>query len=402
MDNKLCTGIRNTDNLVGQVVTFTIQSIRSPDNCIRHINVLNAIIDALNTSVTVNYEPMVGRKGPDGWDGVIGDIVNNRSDVGVGTFSATYERFQLARLSPAIGYGCPITFLSGKQYLNRNKFQVLHTFSLDLWVMIVMAFVAIGVIDGLMHRQQRRLIRSITSKTFNSFCIFLSQSSKRFNRICCVRHLTFLSIGLVSILLFTQFFNSNILSNILYDPYFYIDSIDDLVDLIKTHNVTVVAHKYHLTWYIFENHDDVRFKFVHSKLVDQYVDVNDVVDGKIIYINYNNILEYQLRDATKSDIHISDERYFGSPLVLLYAKNIDEKIKARIDSVINILFECGLAEYWNSLRFKAIPNISIGESNHQAISMKSVVGSVILFGSITLFLILEFIFECACSCLKII
>lgn len=402
MDNKLCPGVRDTESLVGPTVRLSVRSDeRPPDKCIAHINVLNAIIDALNTSVVVTYQPLIGREGPNSWNGVIGDLVGNHSDVGVGTFTATYERFRLVRLSPALGYGCPIAFLSGKRFQNRSHFQVMRTFTSELWVMVVVAIVAIGVVDGSMHCRLQRVCSTVAAKTFLHFGLFLSQSSKAFDRICCVRHLALLSIGFVSFLLLTQTFDSKILSQVLHEPYTYVDSIDDLVTLIKQTNVSLIAHRTHLTWHLLQSHEDPRFKMVFDRLEDRTVDYHEVVAGKAIYINYGDILQYLLSATKTSDLHLSDERYFGSPLVVLYSKHINETLKSRLDSVVNILFESGLEDYWSSLKYKAL-RLTNEKANHRAITFNSISGLIVLFGSIVVALIIFFTLELACANFRII
>ena len=167
-----------------------------------------------------------------------------------------------------------------------------------------------------------------------------------FARISNIKMLMTAGIGIIFINLFTNLFNSNTLSNLLYNPIVKIDSIDDLVQVIKDFNVTISSSKQQLTWYLFETLKDPRYEFIFKHLVYNNVPkISEILEGKIIVINYSHTHEYLIKDNKHLDLHLSKDAYFGSPIVILYAKQIKISIKERIDSVIDILFESGLQDF---------------------------------------------------------
>ena len=180
-------------------------------------------------------------------------------------------------------------------------------------------------------------------------------------------------------------FNSNILSNLLYDPIVRIDSIDDLVQVIKDYNVTIAANKGELNWYLLETSNEPNFKYIFNHLVTIMFNIIDILEGKTILIGYSNYYEHFIKTNKHLGFHLSSETYFGSPFVILYSKQIERSIKERIDSIIDILFESGLHDFWESLGFRKRIKYFPDNSYRAKISLKTVRGMLYLLGTFNLF-----------------
>ena len=102
----------------------------------------------------------------------------------------------------------------------------------------------------------------------------------------------------------------------------------------------------HLTWQLLEQSDDSRFQRVYEILMNKIPDpYQDISEGKAILIDYGSTFEILTKNNPQLKLHISREQYYGSSLVSLYAKNINETIKGYIDSIVYKLFESGNSKY---------------------------------------------------------
>ena len=212
-----------TNDGLGYPLRITVNSPppQSAKHPFGHRNVLKAIGGALKgmvSNMTIRFNPAIGRKISNGWNGVIGEVANNKCDVGVGTFSATLERFQLTKLSTTLGYGSPISIFSGRIHENSNKndFHVFNTFSFDLWIAIVLTLITLSFVDKIISYQVKR--RAILVILLCYIKLLLAQDSRYFIRRSNFKILLSVGIGIISLNLLIIEFNSNILSNLLYDP----------------------------------------------------------------------------------------------------------------------------------------------------------------------------------------
>ena len=104
------------------------------------------------------------------------------------------------------------------------------------------------------------------------------------------------------------FFNSNILSNLLYDPFIMIDSMDDLVSIIDKMNITPYANKDYLTWQLLEQSSDSRYKKVFERLLNEIPNqYQDLYEGKAIIIGYGSDFEILTKNNPQLKLHISRE-----------------------------------------------------------------------------------------------
>ena len=203
----------------------------------------------MNIPFVVDFNSVYGLKTSNGWTGIVGEIVNNRCDVGISYFSATLERFNHAKMSPPLTYSSAVSILSGqiRQNYNQNVFHFMNAFTIDLRIIIVFTLILLAIIDYIIHLNNSD-ITDMSQITFVSnisvyFKLLLTQSSEHFSRICCVKHLFFIGIGILLMSLLPIFFNSEILSKLLYDPFIIIDSMDDLVSLIHKKNISVYVQR---------------------------------------------------------------------------------------------------------------------------------------------------------------
>ena len=104
---------------------------------------------------------------------------------------------------------------------------------------------------------------------------FLNQDQNRLSRICCISHLILYSSTLISIFLMTILFNSDLLSNILYNPLLNIDSFDDLARFLSTHpDVLLISDNATITWKLMRAWPDKQvqrlFRKLHHAPMDQF------------------------------------------------------------------------------------------------------------------------------------
>lgn len=370
LTNIICAGLQNFTTYSKQSsMRMTICSkIKAPDKCITHINVANSVINVLKIPMNINFNGIIGRQTIDGWTGVIGQLVRNETDVGIGSFMSTLERFTLLKQSSTLGYSSPIAIMSGKIYENqlKNYFNFINTFNITSWMSIIFSIIFLGLIDQVFHQLhypttfKTHSVQRFLSKIFLYFKLSLTENCKYFSNICCVKHMILIGTGILSINFFSLFFTSDILSRLIYDSSYYIDSIDDIMPIAN--EINLIANKNNLAWQLFQHNPDRRFNELFKKLEHvESVNLREIESGKDIYFEYSHILQYLIRIQNHLDLHIAREAYYGSSFVILYSKYINQNIKEGIDSVINCLFESGLQNFWEFLAFKR--NIHKGPSS---------------------------------------
>ena len=398
-DRLLCIGLKNVTNNPNLVpLRITINSYNEPPSkCIGHVNLVNAITSAMNVPISFDFNPSIGRKVNGHWNGAIGQLANNHSDVAIGTFSATYERSQCARFSSPLGYASPIAILSGKlsQDTIHDQYHVFNTFATNVWVCIVISILIIGLIDHVVHNDNFKLSRLIT-RIILSYKSMMKQSSKQLARHCCLKHMVIVGSILLGCTILIQYFGTFILSNLLHESFVTIDSIDDLVEFLSSikSNISLISSKGQYTWRLFETSEETSFKIIYNRLIDvPYINYNDVHRGKSIALDYGHEFEHVIEANKHLDLHIGHQQYFGTAIVILYSKFIDQSVKDRIDSIINVLFESGLQSFWESLWF---PESDIGFEESQefhAIRLRSINGLFIVLAIVNSVLIIILIIE---------
>ena len=406
---KNSTANQNGSQIGSTIIRIMVHSTIKPyeaGKCVYFINVVNSVANVLNSlkiPFVIHTNDVIGRNTFNGWTGVIGELVNNRSDIGISKFAATLERFTMFKISPPLMYSSIISILSGQihQNNNRNDFEIFTAFTIDLWSVIIFLIILLSIIDYKIHSKLCEFnFKEIVLKIINFLKLLLTQSSDYYSRICCIKHLLFLGISIFIISLLPIFFTSDILSNLLQDPIYIIDSIDDLVDVIEKTNVKLFAKKEYLAWHILKHSIDYRFQTVFRKLIDTKEHPwQDVYLGKAILVDFSMLLEPVIMANPYYGFHIGRDQYYGTSIGILYQKNINETIKQNIDSVISILFESGLQNLWNALQWNSVKFTPIEEIDEQ-ITIASLRGIFIIYLILILAQLLLFIFELFYFCSK--
>ena len=399
--NILCPPLnRVIFNKTAKSIRITVLSLRKPpQRCIGYVNIVNAVTHVINSSISFDYIGKIGRLVNGIWDGAIGQVVNNKSDIAIGKFTATYERSQWTQSSSMMGYGSPIAILSGKipKHSLQNEFQVFDTFSSNVWLMLFLSVLIVGLINYFVHNSKWKF-NFILSSMIQIYKSALVQHVKQFGRVCCSKHIILIGMSLLSFNILIQYFRSLILTNLLNDPLIKIDSIDDLVNLLKStkHNISLVSSKSILTWSLLENSKDEKFKMIFNKLQDSPITLNDLINGKGIMINYGEFLDIVVNLLNHPNLHVSRQQYFGSAFVILYSKSFEKALKDKIDSVIIILFESGLFNFWNSIVAFRRLNWNEIEDRH-TITLENIRGlimlMIIIYLAIFLIVIIENLFK---------
>ena len=393
--NILCPSLKNISFKVNtKPVRITVNAIEK--RCFNHINVVNTVINAINAPVELEFKQFIGRYEMGEWTGAIGQVVYNKSDVAIGTFTATYDRSRWTRLSSPLGYSNPVAILSGRlsQHSIENEFQVFKTYSPAVWLGLFMSVLAVGIVNYFGKRRSFHLDKLFLN-IINSYKSALAQSVSQFKYVGLSKYCIMIATSLLSFSILIYWFKTLILSNLLCDSDVIIDSIEDLVNFLKSKNdqtnITIASIETKLTWYLLKYSDDENFKYIYSLLKNKY-DVKDIYNGKCIAICYGNTFDYLINGNEHLDLHVSRQQYFGSAVVILYSKTIDKTLKERIDCVIRILFESGLQNFWRySNSYKRLNFDQI--QNDQTISVQRIKGIMSLLAVVYTALILIFIFE---------
>ena len=395
LDKRICVAINNV-TYKSDEAPLRITMITSSHKCNIYINLVNAVINSLAIPIAFGVSPNVGRQVNGTWTGAMHGLVNNKSEVAIGTFAATYDRFQWIQQSTILGYSSPISILYGKISRNtiHNDFHVFNTFSMDVWISIGMSIILIAIVDYYIHRIT---IDLLVSRIISAYASLLGQGSRHLDNYCCVKHLLILGMSLVCFMCLKLYFETYILMDQIEDASITIDSMEDLANLLSStrSNISVVSNKRYLTWKILESSRDENFRNVYKHLLhDKDVGYDEIYYGRRIGVNYRSNFESVINANKHLGFHLSRDQYVGTPFVILYSKAIDDKIKHRIDSVINVLVESGLQDLWWTLQHER--KVSVKEDRvegSQTITMISIRGILILLFSINLLLIYILILE---------
>ena len=400
MDKRLCVAPNNItfeqDDVPLRIAVFNTE--KSQPNCSVHFNLVNAIIKTLDIAIQINYSPTIGSLVDGKWNGDIGQLVNNELDVVVGTYVATYERFQATQLSTPIGFSSPLSILSGRisEHSIQNDFHVFKTFSMSVWIFIIISIIVISTIEYHLHKVH---IENLLYRIILAYSAILGQSSRQLVRYCCFKHLIVFGINLYCFTCLRLNFQIFILMDQVQNSLITIDSIDDIVNLLSStrSNLSVIASCKYLTWKIMENSEDENFRKVFKQLIDSDVyDIGfeDIYLGRQISLNNGGYLKSVVNANKHLGFHLGSEQYYESPNVIFYSKTIDKSVKEKIDSVIDRVFESGLADYWWALTFEHRIDMNVSrDDDNQTITMESIRGIFILLVTINFLLIYILIFE---------
>ena len=394
--NILCPPLR-IPPVMSSAKPVRITVVGSPQKCGNKANIVNPVLNVIEEPVSFDFIQSLGRYEMNKWNGAIGQLVYNRSDVAIGTFTATYERFQWTQLSTPLGYSSPIAILSGSlsQHSIQNGFQAFNTFEWDVWLRLFMFVLIVGFINNFMHGCNLNF-HDIISSIIQSYKSSLAQSVKKFSRVCCSKHTILIGMSLLSFSILIHYFRTLILTNLLDDPLIKIDSIDDLVNFLEStkDNITLVSNKAQLTWQLLEKSQEENFQKIFRQLKNRNMMMNDIYNGKSVAINYGHILESKIKANKHLGLHLSSEQYFGSSINILYSKTIDKSLKNKIDSVISILFESGLQDFYNFVQLTQFKQFNFNQTeDNQIIDLEDMRGLMMLIGIINVSSILVLIIE---------
>ena len=316
------------------------------------VKVFNIIIKAIERPITLTYHQNYGKEDNGQWNGIIGELINNRSDFSANIAEVLYNRYQNIQYSPSFFFGNAITILTGKILANNgNEFMLLSSFSLKLWLTLCAMLIVISICNSILHKEYSKWtfhLVGVVGHFMKLWVVFINQSIQ-FGNICCVKHLIVNSVTVISIFLMTLFFTSEILSNIIIQPLIKIDTMDDLVKYTKQNpNVKLFSDNLTSSWKVMTQWDDERAKFVLPRITSlpyHEFDYNQVYHGKSIMILYDSIFERMLNFNQDLTFYMSSDRLFAFQYSLLYSKYIDNKTKIFIDSIISSLFESGIYNY---------------------------------------------------------
>ena len=400
IDKRLCFAPNNItlkpDDVPLRIAVYSMD--KSQPNCSVHFNLVNAIIETLGIAVQIYYSPTIGSLVDGKWNGDIDQLMHNELDVVVGTYVATFERFQATQLSTPIGFSSPLSILSGRISENtiRNDFHVFETFSMSVWICIMISIILISTIEYHIHKVHKK---NLVYRIILAYSAILGQSSRELARYCCFKHLIVFGINLYCFSCLRLYFQIFILMDQVQDSIITIDSIDDIVNLLSStrNNISVIANKNFLTWEILENSEDENFKMVFKNLIDYdtlSAGFDDIYRGKQITIGNGRYLQSVAKANKHLGFHLGRIQYYVSPNVIFYSKTIDNRVKNEIDWVIDRVYESGLQNFWWALTFEHRIDMNVSrDDDNQTITMQSIRGIFILLVTINFSLICILICE---------
>ena len=276
IDQRLCVDLNNSTFTFTAVQPLRIvvrSDVRPPMKCIENTNLLNAVITALKVPIFLDFEQTYGRKVADKWTGADGNVVNNISDIAIGQFGATSERFQAVRMSNTLWFGSSISIFSGRllDHSENTDFHLFKTFSSGVWLSLLISIILVGVTHWFFGKENHW---NVLDHILLSFKILFSQNCLQLNSPYTLKKVFLLGISLHAFHWLMQWFRTFMLSNLLFEPIIQIDSIDDLLSVVKLfhsqgHNFTVVAYKEHLAWHLLQTSQETNFKNVFKLLTNE-------------------------------------------------------------------------------------------------------------------------------------
>ena len=372
------------------------------------IDILLFVIESLKMPYTLTFHDKYGLEIDGKWTDLIGEVVDNRSDIGAAFFVITDKRHNVVDFSPLLGYGSLVSILSGRIYANTgNEFNIFDCFSTELWIVFGLSLIIVAIFEEILHFRTKysflTLIITIFNNMYTFMMIFLNQNSKRISCICCISHLLLYSSTLLSIFLMTLFFNSQLLSNILYNPLLNIDSFDDLAQFLSTHpDVSLISDNDTFTWKLMKVWPDQQAQNLFEKM--KSVSKNEwnyeqVYRGKSIIIAFDDKMEFMLNKNPFLKFHISNDRHFVTQYGYIYSKLLNPEIKQIIDKTIRSVYETGLQSHWLLKMYSKRLHISDIEVSNESISLEyfrrllNIFQYVYIYILMLIFLFTEIIFK---------
>ena len=261
------------------------------------IEVLSSVLESLTMPYTLTFHQTLGRVSGNGSTGLVGDVANNRSDIGAVVYTRTHRRQGFLDYSAMLGFGSPVSILSGKIFANTgNQFSVFNAFPPDLWIIFGITLIIVAIFEIFLHLKAKHslltFIIEILSNLFYFIIRFLNQNSNKYSRICCIKHLILNSTTFISISLLTLFFDSEILSNIVYNPLLNIESFDDIAEFLSKYpDVSLISDNESFTWRLMHDWQDDQVQHLFQQLQSVSTldfDYEQVYRGKSIIIAFNN------------------------------------------------------------------------------------------------------------------
>ena len=366
MDSITCAGLSNfTNKLVDYskppLRVIVKSKIKHPDKCIDNINILNSVLRSLTVPFTLDYDENTDS------GGILRNVHANKSDVAIFPFHITHQRFEKFKISTPLGFSSSIAILSGKIPKKADDFHVFHTFAIETQIVLTVIIFTIAVMIAIVTNKRNG---SPGCRFINYLFILLSsqlsQSTRYFKRHNSLIEFLINYNMLVAMALLVLFFKSHVLSNIIYKPTYTIDSMTDLANVIDETDIKVMSWgpKAKVTWRDLESSNETCFQKVSNCMIDtRNYPLYEIASGKVVYITYSHHLDGLAQVNSHIDLHVAQNRYFGASDCLIYNKNIDESIKESIDSVVNVLFESGLHNFWQLKTFNISTNIITNNSN---------------------------------------
>ena len=194
------------------------------------------------------------------------------------------------------------------------------------------------------------------------------------------------------------------LTNLVIDPQLIIDNIEELIDFMHStnHNISLFTSENLLPFAqnILKtsnkrNSHEISKMLTTSANADrnQEIIVNQLIQGKSIWIYFGMILEYILLANEHLGLHLS-QQYFNRQEAFICSRKINKQMKYKIDQVTYTLFESGLQRFWQRLAYKKINLHIINKIDSDTIiTLLNTRGFFILIFSICIILFLVFLME---------
>ena len=265
--------------------------------------------------------------------------------------------------SPILSYTNVISILSGQIFDNsHNSIKIFDTFTWELWTIFAILLLLVAIVSEVIYMIQTKSFFTLSSlkmaeKYFVFIMQFLCQPHKYFTRICCSKHYVMNTTTLISITLMIIFFNTEFSSDLIHNPLFHIDSMNDLVQFIaKYQDVKIICNKQGLSGVLLMQvleWQGYQAEMIESKLVDMpsyKFNYEEVYNGQSVIIAHDILFERMINVNPHLKFHISSDRHYGSQMGLFYSKSIDNELKYKVDSICYAIFESGMLNSFRELR----------------------------------------------------
>ena len=97
------------------------------NNCMfGSMDVINSLIKSLRMPYIFTFHDKFGAEEDGKWTGLIGHLVENMTDIGAASLVSTYKPYEVIKYAPLLGYGNPVSILSGR--IHSNTVNIFHIF----------------------------------------------------------------------------------------------------------------------------------------------------------------------------------------------------------------------------------------------------------------------------------